>query len=137
MIILGSWRSRARRPLAKVILAAGLTWTWLTPGILYSTGSSTVLILTDGWLRRLRILNREVLLPEPVGPVKRTIPCGRVRAVSRFSKLVPQKPKSSKVLALDDSFSILITTFSPSTIGKVLTRKAYSPLPTLTLKRPS
>ncbi len=40
MIIFGSWRRSARRPFAKVMPALALVCVWLTPGILYSTGSS-------------------------------------------------------------------------------------------------
>src|SRR3989344_9514323 len=81
--------------------------------------------------------NREVLFPEPVGPVNKTMPWGRVRACSTCSKLVPQSPNSSRTEALEDSFKIRMATFSPSTIGKVLTLSAYCPLPICTLKRPS
>ena len=47
----GSWRRRERRPLAKVSPISGLTWVWLTRGIWYSIGSSTVEMLTSGLLR--------------------------------------------------------------------------------------
>src|SRR5690606_1017073 len=56
IIIFGSCLNKALKPLAKVILALGLTWVWLTPARRYSTGSSTVEMLTLGLLRILRIL---------------------------------------------------------------------------------
>ncbi len=48
MITSGSCRTIERSALAKVRLICGFTWIWLIPGIWYSTGSSTVRILTSG-----------------------------------------------------------------------------------------
>src|SRR5438094_1446284 len=41
----GSWRSMARRALAKVSPVSGLIWVWLIPSMSLSTGSSTVIRL--------------------------------------------------------------------------------------------
>ena len=40
---------------AKVSPAFGLVWIWLTPGSWYSTGSSTVMMLTSGRLRTFKV----------------------------------------------------------------------------------
>jgi hypothetical protein len=45
----------ARMALAKVRPALTLTCTWLTPASLYSTGSSTVVMLTSSVLSTLRV----------------------------------------------------------------------------------
>ncbi|MCY1461681.1 hypothetical protein D9M71_793600 [compost metagenome] len=58
----------------------GLTLTWLMPSRLISTGSSAVEMLMSGVLRMFRPVYRETVLPEPVGPVTRIIPCGCFRA---------------------------------------------------------
>ena len=50
----GAWRSIARNAAEKVMPAATLTWHWLIPERMYSTGSSTVMIFLFGVLRRLR-----------------------------------------------------------------------------------
>ncbi len=48
MMMSGSWRRMARRPLAKVRPRLGRTGIWLTPGSSYSTGSSMVMNLRSG-----------------------------------------------------------------------------------------
>ncbi len=54
MMMLGAWRSIARRAAAKVMPMSVLTMTWLIPGSSYSTGSSTVMIFRSGLLMTLR-----------------------------------------------------------------------------------
>ena len=51
----GSERRIERSAEAKVRPAFGLVCTWLMPGSRYSTGSSTVMTLTCGWLRMLSV----------------------------------------------------------------------------------
>ena len=46
----GSWRGKARSAIWKVIPMSSRTWTWLTPGRLYSTGSSAVMMLISAEL---------------------------------------------------------------------------------------
>ena len=72
----GSDRRIERSAEAKVRPAFGLTCTWFTPGRRYSTGSSTVMMLTSGRLTTLRVAYSVVDLPEPVGPVTRIMPYG-------------------------------------------------------------
>ena len=62
--------------MAKVRPICGFTWIWLTPSIWYSTGSSIVMIFRSGILMRFIALYSVVVLPLPVGPVTRKIPCG-------------------------------------------------------------
>jgi hypothetical protein len=61
---------------AKSSPICGLAWIWLMPSIWYSTGSSTVMILTSGVLSLLSAVYSVVVLPEPVGPVTSRMPCG-------------------------------------------------------------
>ena len=53
MMMSGSCRRKARRPLAKVSPIFGLSGIWLMPLSWYSTGSSTVRIFTSGVLMRV------------------------------------------------------------------------------------
>src|SRR5438094_951169 len=46
----GSWRRKERSTIANVRPMPSLTWTWLTPLRLYSTGSSAVMMLWSGEL---------------------------------------------------------------------------------------
>jgi hypothetical protein len=59
---------------SKVSPAFSLTLTWLTPGMLISEGSSAVAMLTPGLFSRFRQVYSDTVLPEPVGPVTRTMP---------------------------------------------------------------
>ncbi len=104
--------------------AFGLVWVWLTPGILYSTGSSIVEMLTSGVFRIDRTLNSVVDLPEPVGPVTSNMPLGSLIDFSIISSDLPHNPSCFKVKAFEPSPKIRMTTFSPSATGSVDTRKA-------------
>ena len=48
MITSGSERTIERSPEANVRPALRLTWTWVSPGIWYSTGSSIVMMFISG-----------------------------------------------------------------------------------------
>ena len=72
----GSERRIAGSTAANVRPALWLTWTWLTPVSRYSTGSSTVMMLTSGLLIAVSVAYSVVDLPEPVGPVTSNMPCG-------------------------------------------------------------
>ena len=50
MMTLGDWRSMDRSAEANVKPMCSWTWTWLMPASMYSTGSSTVMILRSGRL---------------------------------------------------------------------------------------
>ena len=81
----GSERRMAGSTAAKVRPALKLTWTWLMPSIRYSTGSSTVITLTSGRAISARVAYSVVDLPEPVGPVTSTMPCGLLKLVENRS----------------------------------------------------
>ena len=53
MMMSGSWRRKALSAAAKVIPTSGLTFTWLIPLKLNSTGSSAVRILMSSLLSEL------------------------------------------------------------------------------------
>ncbi len=75
----GSWRRIERSADPNVSPAFLLVCTWLMPGRRYSTGSSTVTMLTSGRLILLRVAYRVVDFPDPVGPVTRISPYGLVK----------------------------------------------------------
>jgi hypothetical protein len=79
-MMFGAARSIAFRMRAKVSPIFGLTWTWLSPRMWYSTGSSAVMILTSGRLSSESAAYSVVVFPEPVGPVTSTMPFGRLIA---------------------------------------------------------
>ena len=94
-------------------------------------------MFTSGVLSFESTLNKLVDLPLPVGPVTKTIPFGSVKALLIVSSDLPQYPSFSSGKASLDSLSTRITTFSPSVIGNVLTRKANLRPPKRILMRPS
>src|SRR3989338_11551363 len=63
IIMSGFWRRRARKPLAKVMPVLALTCVWFTLGNSYSTGSSMVVIFTDGVFKICKIAYKVVVLP--------------------------------------------------------------------------
>ncbi len=71
----GSWRRIERSALANVSLIFSLICVWLTPGIWYSIGSSIVMMLvfSDCTARSAEL--SVVVLPLPVGPTTRIMPC--------------------------------------------------------------
>ena len=86
-----------RSALANVRFAFVFTCTWLMPGMVYSTGSSTVTMLTVGLLISLRKEYSVVDFPQPVGPVRSTIPyeCAKILSMTTFSSSV--NPRSARV----------------------------------------
>ena len=72
----GSERRIAGSTAANVRPALWFTCTWFTPGSRYSTGSSTVMMLTVGLLISASVAYSVVDFPEPVGPVTSSMPCG-------------------------------------------------------------
>ena len=83
MITSGSWRRIARSVRAKSSSMRGLTCVCATPSSAYSIGSSTVIMLTEPRGSRDSAAYSVVVLPEPVGPVTSTMPCG-----SRISRSI-------------------------------------------------
>ena len=64
--------------LAKVISAFGLMAVWLAMGREYSIGSSIVMMFRPLPANSLIDAYKVVVLPLPVGPHDRIMPCGRV-----------------------------------------------------------
>ena len=77
----GSWRKMARRPMANDMPTLWSTGIWFTPSRLYSTGSSVVISFFSGPTMALSAAYSVVVLPLPVGPVTRMMPCGLVMRV--------------------------------------------------------
>ena len=118
----GSERRIDRSAAAKVRPARELICTWLMPASRYSTGSSTVMMLISGRAIWLSAANSVVDLPEPVGPVTRSAPVGRVTICDSVSRISSASPSSSSVGGFFDLSSRRMTTDSPSTVGRVATR---------------
>jgi hypothetical protein len=74
MITSGSWRRKDFSATAKVRPALSFTFTWLTPGMPISDGSSAVEMFTPGLFSMFRQVYSDTVLPEPVGPVTRIMP---------------------------------------------------------------
>ena len=77
IITLGSCLKILLRTVAKSSPISLLTWTWLTPLISISTGSSTVIKLDPSTFNFWRKEYRVVDLPVPVAPVTNIIPLGK------------------------------------------------------------
>jgi hypothetical protein len=76
MTTFGSCRKMCRRPSANVKSISGFTSICKTPGNLYSTGSSIVMMRRETELIVLKKQYNEVDFPQPVGPVSKMIPFG-------------------------------------------------------------
>src|SRR5438094_509868 len=115
----GSDRRIDRSADANVKPAFGFIWTWFTPPRRYSTGSSTVMMLRSISFRMLSVAYSVVDLPEPVGPVTRIIPYGFRKERSYRSMFCSLNPRSVRFNSACDLSRILITAFSPCTVGIV------------------
>ncbi len=127
----------ARSPRAKVMSTRGLTCVCPTPSSSYSIGSSTVRMLRSWPFSAERMAYSVVLLPEPVGPVTRMIPCGRSISPFSFSSsssISPSLLMSGLRLLLS---SRRITTRSPYWDGMVDTRTSIALRPMRREIRPS
>ena len=133
----GSWRKIDRSPDANVKPASVFTWIWLTPSILYSTGSSSVTILIDSFLIRLIKAYKVVDLPEPVGPEVRIIPFGREIPSVTSRNARPVIPIFSISIDVPLLSNKRITTCSPKTTGEIAIRKSIVLLFTITENWPS
>ena len=126
------------RAAAKVMPTSGLTFTWLMPLKLNSTGSSAVRILMSSLLSELSAEYRVTVLPEPVGPVTSSSPCGRLRQRLSEAKVSGVKPSLVRSTLSDSLSRIRRTMPSPCSSGRVDTRKSTARLrPRRILMRPS
>jgi len=127
----------ARRARAKSRSMRGLTWIWPTPASSYSTGSSTVMMFCCRASRRDSAAYSVVVLPEPVGPVTSTMPCGwliRWSMRARASGAMPSRARSRRFGSLS---SRRRTTRSPWLEGSVETRTSMPRPPIRMPRRPS
>ena len=106
------------------------------PSNSYSTGSSSVMILTSGELISFKQAYSDVVFPLPVGPVARMIPCGLRIMRSKSWRLSSVNPSSVSPNSIDCRSRIRSTTLSPwsvATVGTVETRRSICRLPTLAI----
>ena len=80
---------------------------------------------------------RVVDFPEPVGPVTRKIPSGKLITCSKIVWSSEKKPSWGRPKLRLSLSRIRITMLSPCTVGRVETRRSITFLPTFTLMRPS
>ncbi|MCY1229434.1 hypothetical protein D9M72_417980 [compost metagenome] len=138
MMMSGSCRISARRPSVKPKSSCGCTCVWLNEGSIISIGSSTVLTLTSSVATRLSVEYSVVVLPEPVGPVTRMMPLGRVTSCSQRCASCCAKPSASRSFTAVSGSKMRITIFSPKAVGKVDRRISISsPRMLRVLMRPS
>ena len=102
------------------------TCIWLNSGEIISIGSSTVHTLTSAVASRFRVEYRVVVLPEPVGPVTSTIPCGRSTRSFQPSASSALKPSCSMLRNVTSGSKMRSTHFSPNAVGMVETRISTS-----------
>ena len=75
-----------------------------------------------------------VVLPEPVGPVTRTMPCGRLMKSLKIVQLVGDRSRGrDRSCSRTSGSKMRITTFSPKATGSVETRSSTSRPPRLGL----
>ena len=78
-----------------------------------------------------------MVLPDPVGPVIKIIPVGRIKFLLIISKALPVNPNPSRVWAFTPSANNLITIFSPLKTGSTETLTEYLYSSVSILNRPS
>ena len=120
----GSCRKNERKEAAKVKPIFSLTFTCATPSKLYSIGSSAVRILISSRLILCKAAYCVVVLPEPVGPVTNTIPCGASIALFTFFRSLASKPNESIDIDIAPLSKIRITTLSPLLVGNTEIRRS-------------
>ena len=107
------------------------------PGISYSMGSSTVMMLLMLASKRLSAAYKVVVFPEPVGPVTSTMPCGWASSrVKRFS-VSPSMPTAARLSLAPLLSRSRSTARSPCALGSVLTRTSIARVPIRSEIRPS
>ena len=84
-----------------------------------------VVILISGRFRARKIAYRVVVFPQPVGPVLKIIPKGRLINVAIFCSMVSERPRSDKVKRRIFSLRIRKAIFSPLMVGAIDTRLSY------------
>jgi len=103
-----------------------LTCAWFNQSILFSTGSSNVIILTSGLLISARQEYNVVVFHDPVGHVFKIIPFGYAKFFSIIRQLDHSNHKVDNAGISFDLSTIRITNFSHQTVGRVLARRSIS-----------
>ena len=138
MMMSGSWRISARTPCANPRSIACVTCIWLNEGSIISIGSSMVQTLTSDVASVFSVEYSVVVLPEPVGPVTRMMPCGDFVMAFQRTLSSSEKPRSVKSLTMTSGSNTRITSFSPKAVGNVDNRNSVSsPSAVRVLMRPS
>ena len=109
----GSWRRIDRSAAANVSLIFSWICVWLMPGSWYSIGSSTVMMLVRSDLIDTSAEQSVVVLPLPVGPTTRIMPCWWRRKSRSWASAVVEKPSSSSAGTPFRWSSMRMTIFSP------------------------
>ena len=107
------------------------------PGNSYSIGSSTVSTLVVAVSMRASEAYSVVVLPEPVGPVTRTMPCGWWINRSKPCSTSPLMPRASRLKRVSVLSSRRSTARSPCAPGRVETRTSMARVPRRSEMRPS
>ena len=92
----------------------------------YSIGSSIVIILISDVCTFFKKAYKDVVFPDPVGPVIRIMPFGLVISCSSSFNNFGGKPSSSIGTEIEFGFKIRITTDSPYAPGRVEVRISIS-----------
>ena len=126
MIISGSCLNADLSHERNVNPISDLTCAWFSHSILFSTGSSNVVIFTSTLLISERAEYNVVVFHDPVGHVFKIIPLG----YAKFFAIIRPFDHSSQSeerggISLDLS-TIRITNFSHRTVGNVLARRSIS-----------
>ena len=83
--------------------------------------------LTSSVASRFIVAYSVVVLPLPVGPVTRMMPCGRAVSSAQRSASRAPKPSASTLLTTVSGSKMRITIFSPKAVGSVARRISTSP----------
>ena len=126
MIISGSCLSAALSPERNVNQISDLTCAWFSQSILFSTGSSNVVIFTSILLISESAEYSVVVFHDPVGHVFRIIPLGYAKFFSRIRPFDHSNQSADNGGISLDLSTIRITNFSHQTVGKVLARRSIS-----------
>ena len=137
MMMSGSWRRIERSARAKVSSIRGLTCVWPTPSSAYSIGSSTVIMLSEPRGSRDSAAYSVVVLPDPVGPVTSTMPCGSRISLSIAAIVGSLMPSAARSSCAESRSSSRSTTRSPDPVGSVDIRTSTCLSPSFSVIRPS
>ena len=126
MIISGSCLNADLSHERNVNQISDLTCAWFSQSILFSTGSSNVVIFTSTLLISERHEYNVVVFHDPVGHVFRIIPLGYAKFLAIICQFDPSSQSEDRGGISFDLSTIRITNFSHQTVGNVLARRSIS-----------